>query len=158
MMENPVPSAARLYVPDSAHVALTFLAQLRAAHRQLLVHVEQLEHACGTIPPDRSTLSTLRWRLGQASLARRLLSGRICDYFASRCGPADAEALQAVRAADRALLAMSGSHLGKWTADTIFADWPGYCRDGRAIRQRTLEHVGLEQRILYPLLERAADA
>ena len=53
MMENPVPSAARLYVPDSAHVALTFLAELRAAHRQLLVHVEPVSYTHLTLPTNR---------------------------------------------------------------------------------------------------------
>ena len=157
-METPVPSAARLYIPESANVARTFLAELRAAHRELLNHVDRLEQASGNVLPDRSTLSLLRWRLGQASLHRRLLSGRICDYFATRCESGEAEALRELRAADRALLAMSGVHLGKWTADVIFADWRGYCRDGRAIRRRTIEHVALEQRILYPLLERTVGA
>ena len=155
-MEKSVPNAARLYTPESAHVARTFLADLRQSHRDLLAQIQRLEAMSYEAEPDRTALTTLRWKLGQASLARRLLSSRICAYFESRCDPEEAKALQSLRNADREMLRKSAAHLGKWTARTIVRDWTGYCRDGRAMRRRAHDHVALEQRVLYPLLERAA--
>jgi hypothetical protein len=153
-----VPNAAarRIYEPESAHVARTFLAELRQTHRKLLAYIQQLESMSYHGEPDPTVLSTTRWRLGQASLARRLLAGRICDYFEGRCEPAQIAVLQSLRSADREMLRVSASHLGKWTAATIAADWPAYCRDGQAIRRRAHDHIALEQRVLYPLLEQAA--
>jgi len=153
-----VPNAARIYAPESAHVARTFLAALRQSHRELLANIQQLESMSFQAQPDRIALTTLRWRLGQTSLARRLLSGRICEYLEERCGSGEAETLQSLRAADRDMLRVSAAHLGKWTADTILRDWAGYCRDGRAMRRQVHGHLALEQRVLYPLLERAGRA
>lgn len=152
----PNAAARRLYEPESAHVARTFLAELRQSHRELLAYIQQLESMSFRGEPDRTALTTTRWKLGQASLARRLLATRICDYFEARCEPAQIAVLQSLRSADRDMLRMSASHLGKWTSATIAADWPAYCRDGQAIRRRTHDHIALEQRVLDPLLEQAA--
>ena len=77
-------AARRLYVPESAHVARTFLAELRQTHREMLAHIQQLESLSHEAEPDRTHLTTLRWRLGQTSLARRMLASRICEYFEQR--------------------------------------------------------------------------
>ena len=154
----PNAAARRLYEPESAHVARTFLAELRQSHRELLAYIQQLEAMSYHADPDRTALTTARWKLGQASLARRLLATRICDYFEARCEPAQIEVLRSLRNADREMLRVSAAHLGKWTAATIFTDWAAYCRDGFAMRRRAHDHIALEQRVLYPLLEQAARA
>jgi hypothetical protein len=157
-MEILVPSTAAspLYVPESAQVARTFLSELRSAHRDLLKQIQALEVLSQAPSADAATLATARWRLGQASLSRRLLAGRIGEYFKSRCPAEEAVALQSLSAADREMLRLSAVHLSKWTAETIARDWDGYCHDGRAIRRQTQVHIALEQHLLYPLLERSA--
>ena len=151
-------AARRIYVPESADVARTFLAELRQTHRDMLAHIQQLESLSQEAEPDRARLTTLRWRLGQASLARRLLASRICEYFEPRLGPAQVQELHELRRADREMLRMSAAHLGKWTSETSLRDWEGYCRDGQASRRRSHDHIALEQQVLYPLLEKAARA
>jgi hypothetical protein len=149
-------AASRIYIPESALVARTMLSELRGAHRNLRIHLEELE-SLSSGPLDIAILASARWKLGQASLSRRLLSGRICEYFLTRCDAAQVTALQALRDADRVMLRQSADHLRKWTSETIVGDWRGYCRDGRAIRGKTCAHIAAEQRLLYPLLERSAE-
>lgn len=149
----PISAARRIHVPESAQVARAFLADLRQVHRDLLACILHLETMACQVTPERSALTNARWKLGQASLARRLLATRICDYLDKRCDPGTALHLQELRQADRDMLKLSAAHLGKWSADSIYEDWEGYCHEGRAIRRRAHDHVALEQRLLYPLLE-----
>jgi hypothetical protein len=157
-MEICVSTAAarRLYVPESAHVARTFLAELRQVHRELMAQIDRLEAMTCDAEPDRTALTTLRWKLGQASLARRLLAGRICEYFEERCDAEQVALLRDLRRADQEMLRLSAAHLAKWSADNIFGDWPAFCREGRAMRRKSYDHIALEQRVLYPVLEQAA--
>jgi len=149
-------AAARPYVPESAHVARTLLSELRAAHRELIAQMQALDAWSDSTAPDRTVLTTVRWKLGQASLSRRLIAARICEYFMARCDGAGRTALSALQAADRELLGHSAAHLGKWTADTIGGDWQGYCHDGREIRRKVHTQITREQKLLYPMLEAAA--
>lgn len=149
----PNTAARRPYVPESAHVARAFLDDLRSAHRNLIARMEALDRLARGAIPDPTVLSMARWKLGQASLSRRLLTGRICEYFLLRCDGPEVEELVRLQQADRAMLRLSAEHLGKWTMESIARDWPGYCRAGTEIRRRTHDHIALEQRLLYPLLE-----
>ena len=143
-----------IYVPESAHVARTLLSELRGAHGNLIAQMQALDTLCGVAVPDLPSLTTARWKLGQASLARRLLAARICEYFSARCEGPQARALGSLQLADRELLNHSAAHLAQWTTGSICRDWEGYCRAGNEIRRRTYDHIALEQRVLYPLLER----
>ena len=56
-MEKTVPNAARRYTPESAHVARTFLADLRQSHRDLLAQIQRLEAMSYEAEPDRTALT-----------------------------------------------------------------------------------------------------
>ena len=47
-------------------------------------------------------------------------------------------------------------HSHDWTAFTIAADWPGYCRDTRRMIDALERRIERENEELYPLLEVAA--
>ena len=149
-------AARRFYEPESAQVARSLLSELRGAHRNLIAQMHALDGLSLGAAPDPTTLATARWKLGQASLARRLLAARICDYFLDRCDHVQCEALTRLQSADRQMLGLSALHLRKWTADSIGRDWDAYRRDGNDMRGKTFAHIALEQRVLYPMLERAA--
>lgn len=149
-------ATARHYVPESAPAAKSLLADLRDAHRQLLAELDNMEAITGQPEYDRARCATGRWKISQASLARRVLSSRICDFFLPRCGPADVVSLRNLQEADRELLRKSGDHVRRWTAETIERDWRGYCQASQEIRWLLHAHLAVEQRLLYPLLERSA--
>lgn len=96
--------------------------------------------------------ASARWRLSQASLKRRTLWVRIFEHLVPRAGPRDAADLQSLQTANVEMLRYSAAHVGKWTIDTIEADWPGYCEASRAIRWKMKAGMGAEKRVLHPLL------
>ena len=154
-----MPNAAerRLYVPDSAHVARSLLSELKNAHRDLINQMAAMDALTAKDQFDAALCVNSRWRLSQASLVRRLLTARICDFFLPRVELDDRAGLRQLLEADRALLAKSSAHLGRWSVETVRRDWAGFCTASRAIRRKTHVHVAHEQRVLYPMLEEAAD-
>ena len=98
-----------------------------------------------------------RWKISQASLRRRTLSARIRDYFRTRGTAAEIRDLIELEKADLTLLRASASHISLWSLNAIRGDWPGYCQHSRQIRHQMDRFITLEQRELYPLLEKAAD-
>ena len=149
-------TARRLYVPESADVARTLLGELRNAHRHLIGQLRAMDALTSERVVDPTMCATSRWRLGQASLGRRLLAARICDYFLPRLEPERRTGLRALAEADRALLLVSSAHLSRWPAMSIQSDWPGFCSASREMQGRTYEQIAFEQRLLYPMLEEAA--
>ena len=150
----PLPAAHVPPVSESAHAARTLLGELGGVHCNLFSHLQALEDLSSAPSVDSIALANARWKLGQASLSRGLLAGRICEFFLSRCNPDQATALKSLRDAGHELLRQSATHIGKWTAESIARDWIGYCRDDRGIRRRIRAHIAAEQSLLYPLLER----
>lgn len=149
-------AATRLYVPESAQVAQCLLADLKQAHRDLLAELDNMDGITRQATCDKTRCATGRWKISQASLGRRVLAGRICDYFLTRCEPADVGALRELQEADRELLRASVSHVARWPAEAIERDWRGYCKASQEIRWQMHAHIAAEQRLLCPLLDRAA--
>jgi hypothetical protein len=150
-------AASRIYIPESAQVARTMLDQLRGAHHALLMEIANMESLTLERRLDTGRCMAGRWKISQASLARRMLSARICDYFLARCSLPDTDHLLDLRSADRELVGRSANHVATWSAQAISGDWRGYCAASRDIRARMNEHIVREQRALYPLLERSAE-
>ena len=151
----PNAAARPLYVPDSAHVARTLLTELRSAHRELMWQISAMEKLTREPAFDPKTCTNGRWRLSQASLARRLLASRIGDFFLVRVSENEREDLKSLMLADQALLRDSSAHLGRWSGEGIKSDWPNFCREAREMFRKTQRHIALEQRVLYPLLEQS---
>ncbi len=158
METSPVPHAATrpIYVPESAQVAQSLLAELKGAHRALLSEMANMESVTSKADMDQMRCVAARWKISQASLSRRTLAARICDYFLVRSPPAETAALRALRDDDQALLRRSASYVAAWSNSGIAADWAGYCAASRDIRVAMHDQIGREQRVLFPLLERLA--
>ena len=152
----PTAASRLLYVPESVHVAKTLLLQLREAHRELMRQMAAMEKLTFEQCIDPVHCANGRWRLSQASLARRVLAARICDYFLRRANADERVALTSLMTADQALLRHSSAHLGRWSVKALGAHWPTYCRESREMYRRKQDHIILEQRVLYPLLEQLA--
>jgi hypothetical protein len=149
-------AANRIFVPESVHVARTLLNELRSAHRRLIAEMAAMDQLTNEEAADVASCATARWRLGQASLQRRLIAARICDYFLHRLDPARCDQLKQLICADQALLRESSSHLGRWSAGALQEDWAGFGADSRELHRRKHAHVAMEQKLLYPLLQDAA--
>lgn len=153
---SSVAASHRLYIPESALVARTMLGELRSAHRNLIAQLAAMEALTAGALADPVLCANGRWRLSQASLGRRLLATRVCDYFLQRLVADKRTALLQLIAADQALLKDSSAHLGRWTAEHVRDDWTGFRAASREMWRKTFEHIASEQRVLYPMLEQAA--
>ena len=132
------------------------LEALRQTHRQLLAEMANMEDLTREKAPDRRRYSQVRWRLSQASLARRTLSARICAGLGAMVEQKDRQTLKEIRTADCELARNSAAHIHRWSADRIEADWLGYCQASREMRWKMEAHLDMERRFLLPLLERPA--
>lgn len=150
------PAYRRPHVPEPARVAGTFLAGLESAHRALLAEMASIDQLTREPALDSLRLTAARWKISQASLRRLTLSARIREYFRARGTADEIRKLMELEIADRALLRASADHIRIWSAQTIGDDWPGYCQASRQIREQMQQFIALEQRQLYPLLEKAA--
>jgi hypothetical protein len=133
--------------------AAFLLDKLEEAHSSLLGAIEGLAELTRGPVPEKEQLIEVRWRVSEASLARRLLWGRIHAYLSERANREVESSLRKLQEADMLLIRISTEHVGRWTADAIIEDWPGYCRASDAMRGRLIEGVELEKRLLYPILE-----
>lgn len=129
------------------------LESLRKAHGNLLVAIDELARLMEARPPSPDVLINVRWNLSKASLDRRLLWGRIHLELARRVDADSEDALRSLQDIDVRLLRASASHVSKWTPSAINQDWNGYCRASAIMRQRMIEGIEAEKRLLYPILE-----
>jgi hypothetical protein len=134
------------------------LVQLSSAHDRLIAEMENLDRMTHGPRPELSEITTGRWRLGQASLRRRSLASRSFDFLAARLEGSDLMLVKKMQATDQEMMRRSASHVGNWTTRTIWEDWKGYCAASRDIRTHMRAHILAERQMLYPLLERLAEA
>ena len=140
----------------SALAASSFLTELRQAHEFLIAAMEVMDRLTRQSNADPSCFANARWRISQASLARRTLWGAIFRHLLPRANLKDVVELERLATADREMLRYSANHISTWVPGRIDADWEGYCEASRAIRWRMKACLGAERRILYPLLDREA--
>jgi hypothetical protein len=131
----------------------TLLVELSGAHDQLLREMENVGVVTNGPAPDSAQFAAARWRLSQASLRRRSLSGRIMEYLSVRVEREDLPHLATFRAADQLMMRRSAQHVHQWTMHSISQDWKGYCAASRDIRALMKAHVELEKQSIYPILE-----
>lgn len=129
-----------------------FLEQLENAHRELIGAMENLGRLTRDDEPDIEQLSEARWKISSASLARRMLWGRILSWLLPRVQPEQSAQLQRLQHADGELLSASTKHVARWTSPTILADWPGYRSASRDMRWKMIAAIEMEKKILRPML------
>lgn len=146
---QPASTERRAGDGTSAHL----LVELRNAHQNLLAAMDAMNGVTRESQPDRARYANARWRISQASLARRTLWNKIYRHLLPRVSSQEAVDLEHLRTADHEMLRHSANHIATWIKARIEADWEGYCEASRAIRWRMKSCLREEQRILYSLLE-----
>ena len=142
---------------DFNATAAFLLGELEDAHSILLGAIEELAELTRGAVPDKERLVEVRWRVSEASLIRRLLWGRIHAYLSEHAVGEFENSLRDLQEADMVLIRVSTEHVGRWTADAVIEDWPGYCSASTNMRRRLIEGVELEKRLLYPILATLVD-
>lgn len=144
------------FAPDCspAHRALSMLADLQKAHLRLLGAVQTLTKITGRASGDKVEYSTARFRLSEASLARRITFRTACQYLQLAACPADQQTIGRLRRADSELAQQASKHVNRWTMDRVDSDWPAYCLASKEIRRALLQQIQVERAMLYPLLHK----
>ena len=132
------------------------LDDLRTAHQNLVAAMAVLDNLTRGLESDRAQFANARWRISQASLARRTVWARIFRHLLPRVSTLGAADLASLQSADEEMRLHSSCHVATWTTARIEADWEGYCEASRAIRSRMAACMGAEEAMLYPILERDA--
>ena len=153
MLAPPVVSSPTRDDPLNAH-GLRLLAELQAAHHELLACVALMQRVTASPAPDPVQLTSARLKISQASLARRIVWRRIQDFLLCKVRDGDGATLRNLTERDLEQFRRSTEHVGKWTSAAAIADWPGYQAASTQIRGRIVECVRAEQTFLYPLLYR----
>ena len=157
MKPMPDPSFARSSQADGSPSTTALLVALQSAHRDLEGGIDALDGVVGATAPDPAALSSARFRLGRASLARRLLSQRVRDHLAAQASGSDLQTIRSLQQADFDYVRTSTSHIQRWSTAAALADWSGFREASLAMRAKLRAAIGAERRVLYPLLARHKD-
>lgn len=128
------------------------LAELQEAHKKLLQTMSDLDKLTSGPVPTKERVIDARWAISRASLARRLLWGRVYAHLSGCLSKEDDRDLRWLREADIALLGSSSEHVSRWKIDNVMQNWGAYCEASKAIRWRMKAAIGAEKRLLYPML------
>lgn len=150
-----LPIASRMNDPSMDSDA-PVLAEYAAKQQALVNGMGVLAELTSQASVDLDGLKNARWRLSQASLARRSLWRKVYANLMAEVGPAERSVLASLELADRALLAKSAAHVAQWSIARIELDWRGYCDASRAMRSAMKSTILDEQRRLFPILEKVA--
>lgn len=144
------------FEPNSAPIerACALLASLQKAHVRLLSAIQNLTRITGRPSADRLEYSAVRFRVSEASLARRIAVRDACDYILEVGSPSDQQAISRLRKADSDLARHASQHVNRWTTDQVGLDWGGYCSASKEIRRALLKQMELERAMLCPLLHK----
>ena len=144
-------SGSSLDVP-SANRSWAILADLQTAHVRLLASIKDLAKITVQPQADKVEYSAVRFRVSEASLARRIVFRAACDHLFEIAPPAQQETIRRLRNADAELAQLTSQHVHQWTGTAVDQDWEGYCVCSKEIRSALLKQVELERGLLYPLL------
>lgn len=129
------------------------LEALKRAHREVRECMETMEALASSPGADKQIYTAARYRISRASMARRSCFNRVRAALDSAT-PVEVEAIEQIARLDRALMANSAQHVGRWSVEAIDGDWGGYCAASRRIRQEMAEELEAEEAMLFPILKR----
>jgi len=138
----------------SSNRSWAILADLQNAHIRLITAIKDLAKITGRPCSDKVEYSTVRFRVSEASLARRITFRAACNYLLPIASPADQQTISRLRSADADLAKCASQHVQRWTTATIDTDWAGYCVSSIEMRSALLKQIELERSMLYPLLHK----
>jgi hypothetical protein len=149
-------NSARARLPDDGVGTPTsagLLEGLEVAHREVEESLDEIDSTAPDTAPGAAQFGAARLRAGQAILAKRQITTRVCSYLISMTSIEDAEGIRALQHRDGEQSKLVSDHVRRWTPDAIRNDWQAYCQASREVRDGVREIIVAEKRLFYPLLE-----
>lgn len=127
------------------------LTNLKTAHAELHAAIAELEAETQRYEPEEGSLAAARLKLTRASSRRRALIDQIIPTLRD-LSPEQKSRVQDLRRTASDIAVQSSRHIGDWTMRAILADWQGYRRASKAMRNAMQQRIAEESSLLYPLL------
>lgn len=136
----------------ASSTAAVLSCALQSAHSHLAHCISEVETVTAPREPDMAALAHARYRVSQASYAKRDLVNKACAHLLQHVGKQEADIVQSLQSDNGEYLRHSTEHVRRWPPAAVEQDWAGYRAASREIRARMEQVMRAEQRLLLPLL------
>lgn len=136
--------------------AETLLRELHETAESLQPCLSELEKVLSKPALDPGALTSVRLKLAGLRLTRGPLINKVSELLSGKVTDAEERILRELKALHHRILQEAAAHTGKWTLTAIARDWPGYRRATRGLMRQWVAKAEMEQRLVHPLLEKAA--
>jgi iron-sulfur cluster repair protein YtfE (RIC family) len=134
------------------------IGHLRSQHQELSQTVSELSSA---ITSDRAAqnVAPLRWKMARQLIGHLALEDKIFYPTVQRL--ADKHIRDTARRLEEEMGPLAdafSAYMARWTDERIAREWLSFCAETREILKALTRRIDTEERLLYPLVERASRA
>lgn len=138
--------------------ANTLQREIEQAHESLRSCFREMEQVLARPKLDAGALTSVRLKLAGLRLTRGPLITRVGDALSGSVTTEEAVMLEDLKASHQRLLQTATAHTARWTLEAIAADWSQYRDETRELMRQWMKKAEREQRLVYPLVRRWAEA
>ncbi len=132
------------------------VTELKRQHDEISRVATQLSEAVGDENAPRQ-VARLRWQLARLLMTHLALEDRLLYPAAMHSSHDEARRTAMTMQQEMGdLAAHFSSYMTAWSDDRILREWPTFCAQTRAVLAALGDRVDCENRILYPLVVKAA--
>ena len=132
------------------------VTELKRQHDEISLVAKQLNEAVGDENAPHH-VARLRWQLARLLITHLALEDRLLYPAAMRSSHDEARKTAMTMQQEMGdLAARFSSYMTAWSDDRILREWPAFCAQTRALLATLGDRIESENRILYPLVVRAA--
>lgn len=136
----------------------TLQREIEQAHESLRSCFREMEQVLARPKPDAGALTSVRLKLAGLRLTRGPLITRVGDALSGSVTTEEEVMLEDLKASHQRLLQTATAHTARWTLEAIAADWSQYRDETRELMRQWMKKAEREQRLVYPLVRRWAEA
>ncbi len=138
--------------------ANTLQREIEQAHESLRSCFREMEQVLARPRLDAGALTSVRLKLAGLRLTRGPLITRVGDALSGSVTTEEEVVLEDLKASHQRLLQTATAHTARWTLEAIAADWSQYRDETRELMRQWMKKAEREQRLVYPLVRRWAEA
>ena len=138
--------------------ANTLQREIEQAHESLRSCFREMEQVLARPRLDAGALTSVRLKLAGLRLTRGPLITRVGDALSGSVTTEEEVVLEDLKASHQRLLQTATAHTARWTLEAIAADWSQYRDETRELMKQWMKKAEREQRLVYPLVRRWAEA
>ena len=138
--------------------ANTLQREIEQAHESLRSCFREMDQVLARPKLDAGALTSVRLKLAGLRLTRGPLITRVGDALSGSVTTEEEVLLEELKASHQRLLQTATAHTARWTLEAIAADWSQYRDETRELMRQWMKKAEREQRLVYPLVRRWAEA